>query len=386
MQALTAAPRSGLTEAQVRALLGAPAVSVDYGCEVLAPDLTVRDDLGADFAGGTVERSMGADVHGTCSLALARALVWGVDLVRPYMVLSGGRTSARWNTGVYCLTTPKRVIGSTPETYDVTGYDRLYLLNRQVAADYTVAAGTGYLAAVRQAFTDAGLTGVLVDSTAEAATLPAAKTWPLVRVSTNPDDTNTPVTWLRVVNDLLTAINYRGVWADQDGQFRCEPYADPTSRAVEWTFDTGDLRGVPIGLERALTEDVWATPNRWVFIASNPPEGVTPSVGNGLVYQVDNASDGPTSQQARGLVWPATYTYEAASAATLKGLGDRRVAADRRLTSTFDVTVGAFPGAGHADVYLYRDPAAGGDRRVQLSKYSMPLDGSDMSMTWGVIA
>jgi len=242
---------------------------------------------------------------------------------------------------------------------------------------------------VYAAFGAAGLSGVRLDSTAQGKTLPAVKTWPLVATSTNPDQTSTPVTWLRVVNDLLAAIGYRGVYADADGVFRSEPYTDPTSRAVEYVFDTSSLRSVPVGVDRALTVDVWAIPNRWVFICQNPPEGVTPDTSNGLVYTVDNASDGPTSQApypgGRGLTWPATYSYDAADAASLKAQGDTRVAADKRASATFGVTTATFPGAGHADVYAYIDEEAAMTRNVLVSKWSMPLDGGDVSWSWDII-
>lgn len=374
------------------ALLSAPRVEVSYGLELLTPALTVTADITADLAGGgVVSRDMAATIHGKVSLTLSRELVWGVDLVRPYMTVSGGGRTVRWNRGVYALTTPRRdQIATTPATYAVTGWDRVYLLNRQVGADYTVAAGTGYLDAVYAAFTAAGLSGVRLDSTAAGKTLPVVKTWPLVAVSTNPDQETTPVTWLRVVNDLLAAIGYRGIYADADGLYRSEPYTDPSARTPEYGFDTGALRSVPVGVDRALTRDVWATPNRWVFIASNPPSGVTPSTGNGLVYVVDNATDGPTSQApypgGRGLVWPATYTYDAADAASLKAQGDARIAADKRTTATFDTTTATFPGAGHADVYTYRDTDLGVTRTVAVSTWSMPLDGSDVTWKWQVIS
>lgn len=381
MQPLTGAPRDGLTAAAVSTLLEAPGVAVDFGAELLAADLTFVEDISDDLAGGSVGRNMNATIHGTCQIQLSRELTWGVDLVRLYMVLSDSTTVARWNVGVFALVTPDRKVGETPETFDVQGYDRLMLLNRHVGADYTVAAGTTYRAALLQAFADAGLSGVLIEGSAADDTLPATKTWPLVgKNQADPDQTNSPVTWLRVVNDLLRAINFRGVYANQDGVFVCEGYKAPATRAPEWTFDADDVDTI-VGEDRVLFEDVWATPNRWVFRQTNRPSGAPAATEGDGIYTVNNVSDGPTSQNSRGLVWADVIDFEAASQAKLVELGDRRVAADLRVTSVLQVSTGPFPGAGHADVFTYRDDAIG-ERKVVATEWDMDLAGGDVSWLW----
>jgi hypothetical protein len=384
VQALTAAPRDNLTDAQVTSLLTSPSLEVSAGCELLDADLTVREDISDDLAGGRVSRNSNATVHGTCDLAVSRSLAWGVDLVRPYMILTDGLTgvTARWNVGVYALTTPERTVGETPETYDVQGFDRLYLLSRQVGADYTVAAGVTYRQALLDVFAVAGLSGVLIEGSAADDTLPVSRTWALVsdRVA-DPDQTDTPVTWLRIVNDLLRAINFRSVWADQDGVFRCAAYQDPASRAAEWTFDT-DPGLTILGEDRTVVEDRWKTPNRWVFRRTNGGTGVE---GDG-VYTVDLSDTVNGDWLGRTLVWTSVVDYEAASQAKLVALGDRRVALDRMLTIRFDVTTGPFPGAGHFDVFEYQDAAAGGTRKVQAVSWDMPLDGGDVRWTWEAVS
>jgi len=384
VQTLTAAPRAAYTTAQISALLEAGSVTVDFGADLLNLNLGFVDDLSPDLVGGSVGRNCYGTIHGFVTLQLSRLLTWGVDLVQPYMVLSSGSTVARWNLGVYVLTTPQRTVGETPETYDVQGYDRLMLLDRQVGADYTVPAGVSYRTAILNVFAAAGLSGVLIDGSAADSTLPVARSWLLVGDSTNPDQTSTPVTWLRIVNDLLNAINFRSVWADQDGQFRCGAYQDPVSRAPEWVFDS-DSQLTIVGEDRTLTEDVWATPNRWVFTQTNRAQGApTPTEGDGI-YAVVNQSDGPTSITARGLTWTSVVEYEAASHAALVSLGNRRVGSDRRVTTTFKVSTGPFPGAGHFDVFTFSDAAAGGTRKVQATSWRMPLDGGNVEWEWEAV-
>lgn len=387
MQLLNAAPRDGLTVAQVTALLTAPVVTVDFGCDLLAADLSFVQDISADLVGGKVERNMGADIHGTCSLQLARTLAWGVDLVRPWMTLTDptAGTSARWNLGAFVLTTPRRVVGELPETFDVQGFDRIMLLTRQVGATYTVAAGTTYRAALVATFAAAGLTGLVIDGSAADNTLPTTQVWALVGQSTSPDQVTTPATWLRVVNDLLRAINFRAVWCDETGAYRCGAYLSPTTQPPAFTFDADDQARTIIGEQRTITSDAWAVPNLWLFRQTNRPTGsVTATEGDGL-YSVVNQSDGPQSIDQRGLTWAAVVDYDAADQTKLVALGDRRVATDRRVSSVVQVTTGPFPGAGHADIYSYTDSAAGLNVKVQATRWQMPLDGGDMSYDWEVI-
>ena len=377
MRPLTAPPRDHLMYAEVSDLLTGSTVQVEFGADLLAADLTFREDISADLRGGSVDRNCNATIHGTCRLELSRKLVWGVDLVQPFMVLSDGGVSARWNLGVFALATPEHRAGETPVTYAVDGYDRLMLLGRQVGADYTVTSGTSYRTALLAVFAAAGLPGVTVEGSAADSTLPATRTWSLVASDeSDPDQTNTPVTWLRIVNDLLRAINFQAVWCDDNGIFRCQAYERPEVRPPEWVFDTDELTSI-VGEDRTEMADVWATPNRWVFRGTNFGTGVE---GDG-VYTVVNQSDGPTSVDGRGLTWTSVLDYEAAGQSKLVDLGDRRVSLDRRVTARLDVSTGPFPGAGHWDVFTFVDAVAG-SRKVLASGWRMPLDGGDVSWDW----
>lgn len=368
-------------------VLTSPALEVSAGLELLAPDLTLVEDISDDLVGGRVSRNCNATIHGTCDLSVSRELRWGVDLVRPYMTLTDTVSGlvSRWNVGVFCLTTPERRIGEVPETFEAQGYDRLLLLDRQVGADYSVAAGVTYRQALLDTFTAAGLTGVRIDGAAADDTLPKLRSWPLVPDrAADPDQTDTPATWLRVINDLLRAINFRAVWADQDGVFRCSAYQDPAVRAVEYVFDA-DSNLTILGENRTVTADVWATPNRWVFRQSNRPDSAPAATEGDGIYTVNQSDTVNGDWLGRTLVWTSVIDYEAASQAKLVSLGDRRVAGDKRVTTRFDVTTGPLPAVGHFDIYSYADLAAGGTRKVQGLSWDLPLDGSDVSMKWEAV-
>lgn len=144
MQPLTAPPRNRLTEEQVRDLLTRDDATVSAGIELLDGRNQVVADISGDLVGGSVSHDGRAVVHGTCSLQLQQALAWGRDRVRVYVILSDRPLSqnptiqARFNLGVYVLTTPQTKRGETPTTYDVQGYDLLQPLLDPVGDTYLV--------------------------------------------------------------------------------------------------------------------------------------------------------------------------------------------------------------------------------------------------------
>lgn len=388
MQTLNAPPRENLTLEQVKYLLTAPAVEVDFGAEEVDASLNFAVDLTPDLVDGAVKRQMYARVHGTCDLELSRELAWGTALVRPFMILKSSNLSARFNLGVFSLETPVRdSVHESIETYSVTGYDRLYFLDRPVGDTYFVMQGTGYLKAVEDAIAAAGLTGVLLDSTAAAKTLPVTQTWPLANTSTSAngeDSSSEPVTWLDIVNDLLKAIGYRGLWADERGFFRSEPSLSYEDRGEEWHFDVDPLKTILVP-QRTFTQDIWKTPNRWVFIQQNrDPAAAAPTEGAGI-YTVNDLDSPLTGQTARGIVWTRLVELDAADQTELVARGNRIVGLDKTNSAKLKVSTGPFPVAGHFDVYGYSDgvlPVS----RVLATSWSQPLKGGDVEWEWNVVA
>lgn len=375
MQAITVEQRTLLTASPLRI--------VDCGAEVLNLDLTPHDlgDIASEVADGSISYNSDADIHRTCTLELAPSfeLDYPDVLVKPYTVLASRDTSATFYTGVFYLSRPETPIG-TGADQSVSGNDRLAFLHREVAADYTLAGALTYYDAFAQVFADAGLTGYLIDGAARDYTLPAARTWPLVARSTDPDANvgSTPVTWLRVLNDLLTAINFRGVWCDENGFFRCQQYLEPSVRPPEFTFNRDDPK-TNIIAERTVVKNRLPY-NRWVAIATNPPEGVVPSIGNGYVVELKTADHATAAFD-----WPKVYEYEVASPAVLAGLAARRMAADLRGQTLIRVDTGEFPVAGHNDIFTWVDAAAGGSFKVQARQYDFNLKSGNVRWTWEVI-
>lgn len=365
MQVLTAAPRSSLTDAQVRSLLSGASVQVSAGLELLNSSNAFVSDISDALVSGEISRQNFADVHGSCRLVVAQELAWGRDRVRPYMMLSNNGISARFNLGVFVLTTPDSMRGESPASFTVSGFDLLHLLQSGPGDTYVATSGTTYFAAVSAALSAAGLgIPLLMDGAAQAATLPATMVWALTETS--------PATWLSIVNDLLTAISYQNLWIDQDGNARSGPNTNPAHKPVEWIFDTSDSSTDIVGEQRSLNSDVWAAKNWWRFVRKSMT--AQPVEGAGI-YTVSNLANGRTSVAALGRTVKAPVQYlDAADQAALVAQGDQIVAKAQAVSRKFTIAVDPFPAAGHFDVVQFTDD--GDSDKCQVTSWTLPLDGS----------
>lgn len=378
MQPITAAPRDGLTEEQVRWLIhGSPALETAHGCELIDQNLELIEDISADFGGGSVSRKSYNMIHGSASLVISRDLDWGTAIVRPYMTLTDGVISARFNLGAYYTSRPQSRTGENPPSHAVTGYDILDRLNDKTGAAYGVEAGTEVLTAVETIWRDRGYTRYILDPAASGKTLPSAYVSPL-------DDNKT---WLGITNDLLAMIGYQGVWSDWNGYLRGEPYLRPADRPVEWVYDLDPQTSI-IDPERTYTLDTYEAPNRWVAIRSNDIDGATPVEGNGI-FTYENLSTGPTSIDGRGgRTITKPLRISAADQAALEAQAWLAIDADMRLPQTVTHKTGPNPLHWHFDKVALDDPAADGLERwadVLATGWTLPLASGDMDHEWQVL-
>ncbi|MEV4197007.1 hypothetical protein [Micromonospora globbae] len=382
MQPLTVPPRNHLSSAAVAALVvDAPAMIVGKGAELLDLNLTVLDDISTDLAAGSITRNSYAELHGSARLSLSAELDWGQAIIRPYITLSDGRTLARFNLGAYFAANDESTIGVEPTQFEVTGYDILDVLNTPVGEAYAVPKGANYLVTVETILRDQGVTQYMIDWTRSDAVLPSARVWEM--------DERT--TWLTVVNGLLDAIGYAGVWSDWDGRLRAQPYVSPGARLAEWTYDVDPATAI-VAAQATVRRDLYRAPNRWVAYRSNNVDGPAPVEGNGI-YTYVNETAGPTSVQARGgRVITRPVPIEAADHLALMRAAQKVIDADMRINATVTVRTSPNPLHWHMDRIAWTDPAAGpllgmpgGPAELLAASWTLPLDGGDMTHEWSPV-
>jgi hypothetical protein len=366
--------RDHLTDDDVIGLIrDTSAVVVSGGCELLTGmDLLVAEDITGDLETGSVTRASYASLHGSATLTVTRELPWGNALLRPYLTLSDGVDTARFNLGAYFSNTPKRDLSEFPISYDVECQDILAVLADPVGDAYAVARNQSYLDAIENVLQARGVVKYTIDRDAAGMLLPTDRTWMF--------DEST--TWLTIVNDLLGAIGYAGVWSDWDGFIRCGSYASPRQRAPEWTYDTTLLTSM-LG-NRTTQQDFYAAPNRWVFYRTNNLDGAAPVEGAGM-YTYVNLYDGDTSVEQRGREITKVVGIDAADQTSLVAAAQRTIDADSAVPIRINASTFPNPLHWHFDVVRVEDTWMGPPVKVLSSQWTLPLDGSEMSHEWTVV-
>jgi hypothetical protein len=374
MQPVITATRDDLTRAQVIDLIqNSPALEVGAGMELLNSNLEVLEDLTDYLENGSVTHSNYSVLHNSCQFKISQQLNWGSAIIRPYMILQKGTIQARFNLGAYFTNTPQHVTGQTPTTYDVQGYDILDRLTAPLGDSYAVNAGVSYLDVVEQILSNQGYTQFIIDPDRAEATLPTARGWAM---SDN-------ATWLNIVNDLLSAVGYRGIYSDWDGRLICEPYKEPELRQVEWMY-TDDTLTTQLDPSQVINHDFYATPNQWIGVRTNMPEGQSPAEGNGI-YIYTNEFDGETSVEARGnRIIPTRLDIEAADQAALITTVRKAAEAAKTVGTTIECGTTPNPLHWHFD-FLSLATEAIGTYRLQSVEWTLPFDGSSMTHRWAVI-
>lgn len=385
MQTLTAPPRAAYSNDQLTALLQSSDLLMAPGVELLDTSDNFVSDL-SDFMGtdGTTSRDCTAKVHGSLTVSLSYPLVWGRDRLRPYVLCSSrllGLSGVRFNLGVFIATSPARKLGEVDaatglpiSTFSVTGYDKLYIVDQQVGDAVVVGQGADVLLQVGNFITEAtsGDTKISLDGAAAGSLLASDIVWPLG---------GSAATFLDIINDLLSAINYIPLWTDSDGYFRSGPYVDPATASPEWTFDVQDARRNIIADPREVTYDTWGVPNWWRFTQNGL--NVAPVEGAGQFTYADNSAS-LTGFGTRGYYVRRVIALDAVDQVTLQALAQQQIIADTNIAEMWSLPSGPLPQSGHNDIVLYKDTDIDGgvtSRKCQVQSWVFHFDGSEMDRT-----
>lgn len=225
---------------------------------------------------------------------------------------------AEWPLGVFIPSAPETAYADLVEPVELELYDKLYLLDMNKNRNsYSVPAGAIVTDRIRGILSGAGYANAVTDST---ETLKSALAWPA------------GTSYLRIVNDLLAAINYFSVYADGNGIFRCEPYVRPQDRTPSFAF-RDDSQGI-YSPQFSRLHDTFSVPNRFLAIGTVEGEALPP-----VAYATDDDPASPYSYESRNIrITEVEENVDATSPAVLQAYVDRRLSELQRSTRTLSIS------------------------------------------------
>ena len=237
--------------------------------------------MGQVTATGSIDYNSTVKIQRTAQLEIVeeRDINFLTDKVKPSMCLRTPKGIEKFPLGVFFMNSPERQaltggVGRNIECYDTT----LQLEDDKFTSRHTITAGTNYATAIQSILNSAGITDARITST--TSTLAVAIDFPL------------GTSKLEAVNQLLAAINYNPINADQNGRLVCEPYEDPLFRSPQASYITGSKSIIFSGVKEEL--DAFNIPNKVVRYL-NSADRTT------LISEVTNDDpENPLSTIARG--------------------------------------------------------------------------------------
>lgn len=431
MQGLTATPRVGLRSQNILGLLArSPTVTVGAGLEIYSPNpgvdpgvstAIIEDISGAlVVSGSSVEYDNTAKIGGTATLQLDpriweeltgtsliqnyaapgsvdpvnRRMYWGNPRtrLRPYMTLtSPDNGTAKFYQGVYIPGSPQVNLDSDQPLYSVTCYDQTALYDIPITESIGFPAGNNVISALSTIVFDpqfqipgeAGLS-VLTDTSRLNASLSSPQGWAV----------SSGATYLDVINELLATIGYNPFYADHLGHLAWSGYLDPRNIPDEWVFDTTAPDSIVSPAGSSWQPDVWQVPNTWLFLQNGLNFAPTEGAGQ---YSVVNSNIGPASvEKQMGRVIFSRHELDASSQQDLVTQGNAIVVAESAVAETFTISTTPLPIAGVRDVVgficdriepnlIAADGSTPNYRHCYVQSWQLPLDGSDMSWTFGTV-
>lgn len=257
---------------------------------------------------------------------------WMTDEIRPEIVIDG----TVYPLGIFLPATVQesRGQGGTQlRSLHVEAYDRCWLVKDHYTESTTYfASGVNYIAAIESLLTTAGI--ALISAMPTAATLAEAR-----------EDWNIGTSYLEIVNQLLSEINYNPLWFDGEGTAILEPASVPEASSIQHTIDLADPDVlVRPGVQRRT--DIYSSPNVFICVCSNADKS------GPMVARSENTN--PQSElaiQRRGRrIAKVVQVDNIADQTELQAYADRLRNESMITSETIQLTTGLLPGYGVDDV------------------------------------
>lgn len=175
------------------------------------------------------------------------------DKIRPELIIDG----TVYPLGIFLPVSVRAMESETRKSVAISAYDQCW----QVQAVRTegvlhLSGGTNYIDAVKQLLTACGIVIVIATPTSES-------------LAEDREDWDPGTSYLDIVNQLLSEINYNPLWFNAGGAAILEPESVPTADNIEHIINSDDVRSMMLPSVSTET-DLFDSPNVFTCVCSNP--------------------------------------------------------------------------------------------------------------------
>lgn len=254
---------------------------------------------------------------------------WLTDEIRVEMDIDGVTSSL----GVYLPASVNIRNDSTTKQVNIEAYDRCWLVrdNYTESLQY-FASGTSYITAITSLLTACGV--ALQSVTASAATMAEAR-----------EDWDIGTSYLEIINQLLSEINYKPLWFNSKGVAVIEPISEPSADNIQHSFDSTNVKSLMFP-QISRETDIYQAPNVFICVCSNADKA------SGMVATSENTNpQSPLSIARRGRrIASVTQVDNIADQNELQAYADTLRNKSMISGETINVTTALLPDFGVGDI------------------------------------
>ena len=212
-----------------------------------------------------VMRSMAIEAHGTVMNKPGTEFNMFRDRLRPVLITDNGEKAL----GIFMIMSAPRTISDIRDETELQAFDETMIAKQAYFETRRYyASGTTYLQIIEGILTELGLTNIYAEDTDAAIT---------EDLEIAPDEN-----CLEKINDMLDAMNYQHLYADESGTINIRRVKEPT--APDFIYREGQTSGIIA--EMTEETDIYNLPNVVVGIYSSP------TISAPLVYKKTNDDPG----------------------------------------------------------------------------------------------
>lgn len=302
-----------------------------------AQDNTLRrlNELDAS-SGGQIEQNRFRNIRGGGSLKLVAPpnssgrfnIDWGRARFRVMQRVEGLADPIPW--GVFLPDVPQITLDDDTGllTAEVTLMDKMAILDQDMPdSTFSLPAGTNITDAVTSIMRNLGQERLAVTPSDEV--LKDGRSYPVTEEE--------EVSWLNIVNDLLSIAGYFATWVDAEGVYQISPYRPYQGGPPAWTFEYGPNSLYSAEWDRL--QDWGDVPNKVILVGAGD-EGA--EALSSTVINDDPESPFSTVNRGRAIVRKETGV-EASSQAVLDTLAARRLTSLSGAVSNIEASTAPIP-------------------------------------------